>query len=230
MAKKKETDITDINIEEAYSKTEKFVNDNSLIMTIVIGAIFVVIGGYFGWSRFYVEPLEKEAQGVIFKAQIYFEKDSMSLALEGDGDNMGFLDIIDEYKYTKAANLSKYYAGICYMKQGEFETAIDYLKSFSVNDEIVSSLALGLIGDAYMELGQTEKGISFYNKAANENSNDFSAPIFLMKKALALEQEERYEEAIEVYERIKSDYPDSPEGQQIEMFITRVTSKNANQS
>ena len=131
MAKK--IDITEEKIhavEEALSKSEKFIEKNQKILTIIIGSAVVIVLGIFAFQKLYIAPREKAAQGSIFAAQKYFEQDSLKKALDGDGQNLGFLDIIDEYSMSKSANLAKYYSGIIYLKQGKFEDAITYLKKF----------------------------------------------------------------------------------------------------
>ena len=120
-----------VAVEEAFSKTEQFIEQNQKIILIIIGIIIVVILGFFGFKRFYLAPREKEAQGQMFMAQKYFEQDSIRKALNGDGQYLGFLAIIDEYGMTKSSNLSHYYAGMCYLKLGQFESAVEQLKKFS---------------------------------------------------------------------------------------------------
>ena len=93
----------------------------------------------------YLAPLEEDAQTEMFMAELYFQKDSFALALNGDEQYEGFLSISDDYGLTKAGNLANYYAGLCYLNLGEFENAIDYFSDFSSDDIILSSLALGCI-------------------------------------------------------------------------------------
>ena len=220
--KKKETDLVDIDVQEAYSKTEEFINNNQQTITIITAVVAVIIGGYFAFTQLYLKPQEEQAQSDIFKAQQHFERDSFRLALNGTPGSMGFLEIIDEYGMTKTANLANFYAGICYLRLKEFDSAIDYLDDFGSDDDVLSSIALGSMGDAYMELGETDKGINYYVKAANNNTNEFSAPIYLFKAGLSMENEGRYKDAKEMYERIQADYPDSAEGRDIARYLARV--------
>jgi len=215
-------------VEEALSKTEKFIENNQKVISIVIGAIIVIVLGYFGFNKFYIEPLEKEAQAQMFMAEKYFERDSLNLALNGDGNYLGFLDVIDDYGMTKAADLSHYYAGICYLKKGEFENAIDYLESFGGDDNVVAPMAIGAVGDAYVELAELEKAKKNYIKAAEMVINDFSTPQFLMKAGLTCEEMGDYKEAMNLYKRIKSEYPTTSEGRSIEKHIGRINTLMGN--
>jgi len=150
MAKKKnKTEDQFAQIEETLSRTEQYIEKNQEnLVRIVLGTV-VIIALFMGYQKFYIAPMEKEAQADMFMAELYFEKDSFNLALTGE-DNVfiGFIDIADEYSGTKAAELANYYAGLSYLNTGDFENAIEYLDDFSSNDIILSSLALGCIGDA----------------------------------------------------------------------------------
>lgn len=206
-------------VEEALSKTESFIEKNQKIIMYVVAGIVVIVGGYMGFKKFYVAPREKEAQAQMFNAEKYFEKDSLKFALNGDGNNSGFLDIIDEYGMTQSADLAHYYAGMCYLKLGQYQEAIDQLESFDGDDQIVSSMALGAIGDAHMELGDNDKALECYLKAADNNNNLFTTPLFLMKAGLTYEVMGNYEEAKKLYERIQKEYYKSFESREIEKYI-----------
>jgi len=213
-----------VAVEEALSKTEHFIEKNQKLLTIIIGVIVIVVLVFFGFKRFYMAPKEKEAKEQMFMAERYFEIDSLNLALNGDGMYPGFLEIIDDYGMTQGANLSKYYAGICYLKMGNFDEAIDHLKSFKGKDQVLGPMAKGAIGDAYLELGQHGKAAGFYTEAADMKDNEFTTPLFLMKAGWTYEIQKDYKKALEIYERIKFSFPSSNEAREIDKYITRVKS------
>ena len=138
-------------VESALTKTERFIEENQKMLTYIVLGIVVIIAGYLGYHRFILGPTEVEAQSQMFVAEQYFEKDSFNLALYGDGNYFGFLDIIDEYGITKSKNLAFYYAGISFLNLGDYESAIDYLKKFDSDDKMVGPIASGAMGDAYFE-------------------------------------------------------------------------------
>jgi len=223
MAKKLDkTEERIVAVEEAFSKTEQFIEKHQKTIMIVVGVIIVVVLGYLGFKRLYIAPREKDAQSQMFMAEKYFEQDSLNKALHGDGNYLGFLDIIDQYSMTKSANLSHYYAGICYLKKGEFQNALDQLNHFSSGDEVVGPMALGATADAYMELGQTEKAASLYLKAADKRKNELTTPMLLMKAGMAYEIAGNNDKALEAYTRIKEEYLRSNEGREIEKYIARI--------
>jgi tetratricopeptide (TPR) repeat protein len=206
-------------VEEALGKTEKFIEDNQKPIITVIGILVVLILGIFAAQRYYLKPKEANAQIQIFMAEQYFEQDSLNLALNGDGINPGFIDIIDDYKWTKTANLARYYAGISFLRLGEYDAAIEHLNKFGGDDILLQPLAYGAIGDAYMQLGDQQKAAKQYLKAADHNSNELTTPAFLMKAGWSYEMLGEYKNAVNVYKRIKNNYPTSQEGREIDKNI-----------
>jgi tetratricopeptide (TPR) repeat protein len=211
-----------VDVQEVYSKTEHFVENNKKNLSIIVGGIVVVIALYLGYTKMYIAPMEIEAQSSMFMAEKYFEQDSLQKAINGDGLNYGFIDIIDEYSGTKSANLAHYYLGISYLRTGDFEAAIDELKSFSSDDIMISSIALGAIGDAYLELGEIDDAISYYKKAAKNQANNLTSPMYLFKAGIAYEEKGDYQAAFDNYTTIKNDYAESSEGRTIEKYLARA--------
>jgi len=223
MSKKKVSEQDQFeSVENALSRTEHYIEQNQKSLTIIVLAIIVIIGGYLGYQRFVVSPKEKEAQSQMWMAEQYFARDSFNLALHGDGNYLGFLDIVEEYSITKSANLANYYIGISYLHLGQYEQAIEYLKAFESDDEMVAPIAYGAIGDAYMELEEPAEALKFYEKAVTKSDNEFTTPIYLMKVGFVYEQNQDYEKALEAYQTIKNDFPESAEGRQIDKYIVRV--------
>ncbi len=222
MAKKADHTEEKIHVvEEALTNTEHFIERNQKIITIGIAVIVIVVLGFFGFKRYYLQPREKEAQSQMYMAEKYFEKDSLNKALNGDGSYPGFLTIIDDYTMTKSANLARYYAGMIYLKKGEFQNAIDNLKKYKSRDVLVASMAKAGIADAYLELGDKESAEKNYRTATESFKNEFTTPVILMKLAWLYDDQKTYDKALAIYEQIQKDYPKSNEARGIERYITR---------
>lgn len=212
-------------IEGALTKTEHYIEENRKSLSIIAGAIIVAVLLYFAFNKFYMQPKEKNAQRQMYVAEQYFEKDSFKLALNGDGNYPGFLAIIDEFGLTDASNLSHYYAGVCYKNLGNYKEAIEHLRKFDSNDKIISSEALGAIGDCYADLGENDKAVKYYKKAADNNKNDFTTPLYLMRAGILLEEMSDFKEALKIYKRIEQEYNATKEGREIEKYIARAKVK-----
>ncbi len=223
MAKKTKDDSpqTISNVEQTLTKTEHFLEENYKSLLIGLG-IVVGLVGIIWLGKLYLNKRNDEAQSQIYQAERYLEMDSLNLALNGDGNYLGFLDIANDYKFTAAGNLARFSAGICYLHLGEYQEAIDLLNKYSKKDKVIGSLAIGAIGDAYVELGDLDKGVTKYIEAADFAKNSFNTPIFLMKAGEIYELNGNYSDALKVYERIENEYPESTEGTSIEKYIARV--------
>ncbi len=211
--------------ESMFSKTEDFIDKNKKRILYIVGGLIVVIALIFIYKKSYLAPLEDQAHQEMFMAENYFAKDSFKLALNGDGQYPGFLQIIEEYGSTNAGNLANYYTGICYLRLGQFEEAIRYLKEYTTDDHLLYATANGALGDANLELGKLDEAIKYYKKAAYDKPNQFSSPFYLMKLGFVYEKQEQWEKALEVYEYIDKQYNRTNEGRKIEKYITRVKVK-----
>jgi tetratricopeptide (TPR) repeat protein len=211
----------DFIVTEAIGKTEHFINQNRKSLSIIIGALILAVGGYYFYQKVYVANKEKEAQAQLFYSEQLFGIDSLKLAINGDGNHPGLQEIVDEYGLSPSGNLARYYLGMAYMKMKDYNKAIEVLRSYDAKDEMTGSIVYGAIGDANMELKNTDEAISFYEKAVSEKPNNFTTPIMLMKLALAQELKGNYKESKDIYTRIKKDYPTSNEASQVDKYIAR---------
>ncbi len=214
---------------EKINKAEAFIENNRKLVTYIGGVIGALI--LLGWFAYgYYEDQSNEAQVEMFPAQFYFDKDSFNLALNGDGASLGFLDIANEYSWTKAGNLANFYAGVCYMKLGQYEDAIEYLSAFSADDWVLQARAYSLIADANMELELPGEAISYYKKAVNYEPNKSFTPTYMMKLALAYETMGDWSNAADVYEDLISTYPNASQIQDAKRFKARAETEAERQA
>lgn len=183
------------------SSSEEFLEKNKKVVFGVGGVLVLIVAGFIFYS-YYQSNQNQNAQREIYQAVYYFEADSLGMALNGDGNNYGFLDIIDLYGNTKAGNLANFYAGATYLKLGDFEAAIRYLKNFDANDDLLQARAYALIGDAYMELGDAQNAAEYYQDAADYKPNKQFTPVYLRKAAIAYEKQGDIQSALKCYTTI----------------------------
>jgi tetratricopeptide (TPR) repeat protein len=214
--------MSEIKETEVLESAQAFFEKNQKVVLGLASTILIVFVAYIAFFHWYVPKQEVEAQNQMFKAVSYFENDNYEQALNGDGNFPGLLAIGNKYKFTKAANLSHYYAGISYLNTGKFQEAIDQLKKFSSDDKVLSTIALGSIGDAYFELKNAAEGISYYKKAAANEPNEFTTPIYLLRLALAQQNNGDKEGAISSLNRLKEEFPLTQEGRNAEKYLARL--------
>ncbi len=202
-------------LEATYEKSKKPINT---IFTILI----VAIVGYISYDKLYKAPLEEKAGTAVSYAQRYFEMDSLNRALNGDGQHNGFLTIIKKYGGTKVGNLSHYYAGICYLKTGDFNNAIKQLKDFDGKGTMLEYLAWGLLGDAYMETNNSKQALEYYTKATGNKDDNSTTPTYLQRAGMVYELNNQPDEAKKMYMRIRDEYPKSPQARDINKSLAKL--------
>jgi tetratricopeptide (TPR) repeat protein len=208
-----------------FGQTGKFVRENQKSLIFIGSAIVVMILIYIAYQRLYIAPRDVTATNQMHVAQDFWAKKDWDKAINGDAGYPGFEKIISEYSNTKAANLAYYYLGIAYLNKGEFRKAIDNLTNYRGSDNMVAAEALGSTADAYVELKDYDKAQTYFKKAADKAGNKFLTPLYLQKLGLVYETQNDNKSADEVYKRIKTEYPDSPQALNIDEYIARTEAK-----
>jgi tetratricopeptide (TPR) repeat protein len=203
----------------AMNKTEMFFEKNSKSMIIALLALFVLAAAIFGYRQLISQPRERKAAEMIAQAQYRFESTTpeYQLALEGDANGPGFLDVIDQYGSTRAGNLAKHYAGICYLRLGDLDNAAKGIPA-----EIVNAQNIGLQGDIAVEKGDYAAAIKLFEKAAKVSDNNLTAPMYLRKAALAANAMGNKEQALGFAQRIQNEFPASAEAQNAEKLMGTI--------
>ncbi|MBC9796052.1 tetratricopeptide repeat protein [Sinomicrobium weinanense] len=219
-------------LDESASRTEAWVAKNQKYIFGGIGVVVVAVLGFLGYQEFVKKPKNIEASNEAFFAQQFFNeavnstnKDSLyTLALNGAEGKYGFLDIIEKYKGTDAANLANYSAGMAYLNMNKYEEAVKYLQDFSTGNTILGALAKGGIADAFMQLDQPDEALGYYEEAFAFGKNEFTTPKFLFKAGIAAQELSQKDKALKYFNRIKDEYPSSEEGRTIDIYIGKIES------
>ena len=217
-------------LDETANKTEAWVEKNQKVILGIVGVIAICVLGYLGYQQFIQEPKEVEAVNDMYQAQQYYEqalaapsKDSLfNLSLNGGEGKYGFLDIIDNYGGTNAANLANYYAGIAFLNTGKYQEAISHLDKFKSDDEAVAPIAKGSIGDAFAQLGQNEDALKYYETAATMRDNNVTTPRFLLKAGVTAMNLGKTDVALNHFKTITEKYPKSPENSKATLYEGKV--------
>jgi tetratricopeptide (TPR) repeat protein len=212
-----------LNVEDVLTQSEAFLikYKNAIIGGVV--AVIIIVAGFIMYKNLYAEPREEKAQAALFKGQEYFEQDAYEQALNGDSIGfVGFLKVADDFSGTKAANLAKAYAGICYAQLGKYEEAVKMLDSFNGKDQMVAPAILGAAGNCYAQLGQLDKAASTLMSAADKADNNTLSPIFLMQAGEILVKQGKYDDAVDAYTKIKDKYFQSYQAMDIDKYIEQA--------
>ena len=214
---KKEEKLQNEEMAATISGAEQFYNENKKTIWGVIICILVVGLAILGYSKFIYAPQAKEAQEAAFPAELSFQQGEFELALNGDGNVLGFAQIIVEYG-AKAGKAVYLYAGICNAQLGNWEDALENLKKYNGKEPILAARGLALQGDCYVALEDYAKAVKLYEKAAAKADNMFAAA-YLVKAGQVYLQLGENDKALKTFETVKENYPQSIEGYEIDKYI-----------
>jgi|GEM_PF-108548 len=214
---------TEEAIGSAIGRVELFFEKNSKTLVTILVAIVVVVGAYFGYKYLYMQPRSQRAANMAYVAEQMFAVDSFKVALNGDGNNAGFLQVIDKFGSTPQGNMARHYAGICYLHLGDMDNAMKFLTAYrhvdGVPGRVIGAQNYGLQGDIISQRGDYAGAADKYRKAVDAAANSFTTPYYLRKLGLMLVLQGKGPEAIRAFERVKRDYPQSLEARDIDKFI-----------
>lgn len=221
----KNQNVQEAAVAEAVGKTEKFFQENGgKVMICLVVVVLLVVGGYF-YKSVVIDGRAEKAAELIVDAQERFggETPDFALALNGDENGAGFLDVIEQYGSTPAGNLASHYAGICYLRLGDLENAEKYLAAYDavkeITAEVVNAQNLGLRGDIAVEKGEYAAAVELYKKAVAISKNSYTAPLYLYKQILAYAALENVAEAQKCFETLQAEYPMSIEARDAEKVL-----------
>ncbi len=217
---KKEEELRQQNMQEAVSKTEEFFKKYGNMMYGCILAVLIVALAILAYNRFILQPKKQQATDQMAQAERWFLSGEYELALNGDDNDPGLLEIIDQYG-SKAGEAVYMYAGVAALKTGDYQGAIDYLKKYEGKDPILKARAEACIGDAYAELEDYGNAISYYQKAAKTTDNALAAA-YLLKAGIVAEEAGDKAQALSFYKEIKDQWGNAPEAMEIDKYISRI--------
>jgi len=229
MAEKKIVQDSD-KAEIVIARAKDFWERNSKIISIIFAVIVLGGGGFLIYKNYVQKPKEEKATDAMFRAEEYFRMDSVNLALNGDGQSLGFLKVIDKYGGTDAGNLACYYAGVCYLKLDNNQNAVKYLKKFSTDSKPVKARVYKLLGDANGDMGHGSEAVDYYKKAAHtfEEDKDNSAEALFLAAYLTDRVLKNSKEAIELYKELKEKYPTTSQGVDADNYLAQLGVYNVN--
>lgn len=208
-----------------YKMQDSFEKNKKKIIGAVV-AVLLIVGAFFGYKYFIQQPNEEKGLRAIVKVQDWFAQDSFNLVINGDGQSMGGLSVINKYSGTNAANLANYYVGVSYLKTGDAANAIKYLEAYNGKGTIASEMVAGLLGDAYMDAGNVDKGIAQYKKATANEKNPTIAALYAFRAGLASERAGKLDDAKQYYRMIKEKFPFTKEAYEVDRFLARLGELN----
>ncbi|MCH5239161.1 MAG: tetratricopeptide repeat protein [Muribaculaceae bacterium] len=197
--------------------------ENKKIIFIALGVILVVAAFVLSYLFIYKNPKMERAFEAYNGIETQNLNDSTAAAQ--------YMSVADQYSGDTAGKLAALSAGEALYNQGRYEEAAQYLKKFSSSDDILEANALVLTGDCYVNLGNYDEALSFYQKAIKRaDNNPQIVPRVLLKEANVYDAQSNFGKALECYQQIKDNYPQFQPGNGMDMeaYIARELARMGN--
>ena len=222
---KEQNEEKNLEVSGIIAKTEQYIQENKKKLTICACIVVGIALAIWAYVALVAQPRQVRAAESMFAAEQWFNEGQFEKALTGDDQFLGFNDVIDQYGSTRSGNLARYYAGICQLNLGKYDEAIDFLKSYKGKDAFTGAEALMLIGDAYAEKEQPAEAVKYYQKAADKAGNFVISPVALWKAGMMHMQLCDNKAAMAAFQKIKDNYPESPEYAEVDKYIAYAENK-----
>ncbi len=207
------------NLNSSLVNAGRMVEEKKKVIFWICGGVLVVAAFVLAYLFIYKEPRINKSWEEYARVEIEAQGND-SLATEG------YKKVANKYGSTGGGNLAALNAGEALYLQGKYTDAITYLNKFSTSEKVLQCSVTRLIGDCYVNLKKYNDAISYFDKAYSEaDDNPQLAPAILMKKANIYEAQKKYSEALDVYEEIKSKYPEFKYGMGMDAYIARAKAR-----
>jgi tetratricopeptide (TPR) repeat protein len=200
-------------------KSQLQTNKNLRFATYGLGSLLGLLVLYFAYRQFIWAPSNEKSKESYFRGLNLAVKDSTDAAINE------LEPVVKKYDGKQGGEIAQYVLARQYMSKGDFKKAIESLEDVDVNDTYVSVYKLGLMADCNSELGKYQEALDLYLEAAEKNENDLTTPSFLFKAALVAEEMKNFEEANELYTRIKGNYLNFSNSKSIDKYIARTKNR-----
>ena len=195
-------------------------NKKFKMVAMAVGAAVVLILGYVVYYNLVYVPQNEKSKTAYWLELVQLENDSLDIALDG------LQSIAKNYDGKIGGEISNYLSGRILMEKGEYQDALKFLEKADIEDVYVGTMVIGLQGDCHAELGNFEKAVKLYEKAAKRQPNEMTTPAYLKKAGLVYELElKNFEKAASLYTQIENDYYDYAKMNNIEKYIARASNK-----
>lgn len=196
----------------------QFKNNKTLrLVTYAVGAVVVIVLGYFAYNTFVYGPANEKSKDAYWAGLNYASKDSVDQAIDR------LRPVVKKYDGKVGGENAQFILARMYMSKGEFKKALKELEGVDVSDTYLAVYTLGLQGDCYSELGKFKDAKEMYLDAAETNENEKTTPEYLFKAALCAELRlGDVKGAAELYKRIKDNYTMFSQIKAIDKYIART--------
>lgn len=210
---KKNTEETILDVQEVYTKSELFIENNKKALLGFLAIVVLAILAFFMYNNFVRIPAIANANEEAHMAEMYFMMDSLETAKTGGDTFEGLQNIVDDHAGTPVGMRANYQLGIINRDNGDFEAALENFKAAKFDSPLLGAMANGNIGDCLVEIGASyeegtdanskfKEALPYFKKAAKSSKDEITTQLYYKKAANVFLKLEMYKEAVSMYDGI----------------------------
>lgn len=199
---------------ETHKKTLRY-----SITAVVIVVLVVVF--YINNQKANIE----KASADLGKVYQYFDNGQYQVAIDGvpERNIPGLKAIVENYGGSTAGELARFYLANSYYQIGKYDEALEEFEAFSPTVELLVISRLSGIAACYEAKGEYARAAEFFEQAVGVNTNDVNAAENLNSAARNFALAGESERALDLYRKLKKNYPTTSYGREAGRFITQLS-------
>jgi tetratricopeptide (TPR) repeat protein len=151
----------------------------------------------------------------------FYDYRQYQIAMEGipERNVIGLKSIVSEYGSTEPGEIAKVYLGNCYFLLKDYDNALKYYQEFSGSNKLYKVSALAGVASVYEVKKNYKEAADYFEKAAEKAADEIQTPENLFFAARNYNLANDKKKAVELLEKIKTNYPKSYYSKDIDRFI-----------
>ncbi|MGA9117622.1 MAG: tetratricopeptide repeat protein [Bacteroidota bacterium] len=167
----------------------------------------------------------EKAMTALGKVYPLYDAGQFQQAVDGvpERNIQGLASIVDNYGSTPSGELARFYLAGCYFQLGRYDEALEHFEDCSPEGDFLEASRLAGMGACREARGEHAEAASLFEKASGLDRKAAAAPENLFHAARNLGLAGEKERAIELYTRLKKEYPASVYAREVDRAIAGLS-------
>jgi tetratricopeptide (TPR) repeat protein len=155
----------------------------------------------------------------------YYDNGQYQLAIDGAPDRnlVGLKAIVDKYGSSPAGDLARFYLADAYYQLGKYSEALEAFKDCSPSTNVLKASRYAGIAACYEALNDYKNAARAFEDAAGKEDTDNAIAEQLSSAAHNYALAGEKSNALDLFKRIKKNYPTTTAGRDADRFITQLS-------
>jgi tetratricopeptide (TPR) repeat protein len=207
-----------------YMKVQAFYDKYKKAISIGVTAVAVVVIAIVVFMKNRADNNERAVVQLAAVHQLY-DDGQFQMAIDGvpERNVVGLKAIVDNFGSTRTGDLARFYLADAYFQLGKYAEALEHFEDCSPSDDLLNASRLAGIAASYEALGNHAEAGNYFERAAAKDPTEGSMAEHLHNAARNYAQAGDKERALDLFRRIKKNYPTTTYGREADRYITQLS-------